>query len=124
MYTTRVELHFSAAHKLRGYRGRCEALHGHNWKVKLSVSSDTLNKIGMVCDFKEMKENLNKVLKELDHAYLNKLAYFKKHNPTSEKIAEFIFYRLKKLIKAKRLVLKEVTVWETDTSSAIYSEDA
>ena len=124
MYALIVDSHFSAAHKLRGYRGKCEALHGHNWKVSLSISSDTLNKTGMACDFKEMKETLNKVLKKLDHAYLNKLAYFKKHNPTSEKIAEFIFYRLKKLIKAKRLVLKEVVVWETDTSSAIYSEDA
>lgn len=123
MYTLRVQSHFSAAHKLRGYRGKCEALHGHNWKVKVTVSSETLNNIGMVCDFKELKEKLGRILKKLDHSYLNKLTYFKKHNPTSEKIAEFIYYEFKKQLKGKELKLKQVAVWETESSSAIFSED-
>ncbi len=124
MYTVRVESHFSAAHKLRGYRGRCEALHGHNWRVEVEIRSAKLNTIGMVCDFKEIKKKLASILKELDHAYLNRIPYFKKHNPTSEKIAEFIYYKLKKRISNKDPALHKVSVWETDTSCAVFEKDA
>ncbi len=124
MYTVKVNLCFSAAHNLRGYKGKCEALHGHNWKVELQVSSPGLDEIGMVCDFKVLKEKLARILKKLDHAYLNKLTYFKKHNPTSERIAEFIYDQLKGQLKGKGLTLKEVAVWETEGSSAIFSENA
>jgi len=123
MYAVKVQSHFSSAHNLRGYRGRCEKLHGHNWRVEVEIRSDKLNNIGMVCDFKEIKKKLHKILKDLDHVYLNKLPYFKKHNPTSEKIAEFIYYRLKKSIPSKDLILGKVSVWETDTSCAVFGED-
>jgi len=123
MYVIKVRSDFSSAHNLRGYQGRCEKLHGHNWHVEAQLSSDQLNKLAMVCDFKEIKQKLNKTLKELDHTYLNKLTYFKKDNPTSEKIAEFIFSRLKKSIKDQKLALKSVSVWETKDSCAIFSEE-
>ncbi len=123
MYAAKVQSHFSAAHNLRGYAGKCEKLHGHNWQVQVEVAADSLNKLGMVCDFKEIKQRLEKVLRVLDHAYLNKLPFFKKNNPTSEKIAEFIFYKLKKLIKEKNLLLKKVSVWETGSSCAIFGEE-
>lgn len=122
MYAIKVWSHFSAAHNLRGYQGKCENLHGHNWKVEAEVASSGLNKLSMVCDFKELKEKLAKVLCQLDHSYLNKVTFFKKNNPTSEKIAEYIFYQLKKSIKDKSLTLKKVSVWETETSQASFTE--
>jgi 6-pyruvoyltetrahydropterin/6-carboxytetrahydropterin synthase len=122
MYTIKVQSHFSAAHNLRGYQGRCEKVHGHNWKVEAEIVSEELNNISMVYDFKKMKQKLEKVLLALDHTHLNTLTYFKKNNPTSEKIAEFIYYDLKKTIKTRNLVLKSIAVWETETSCAIFSK--
>ncbi len=123
MYSIKVQSHFSAAHNLRGYKGKCEKLHGHNWKVQVEIRSCRLNNISMICDFKEIKKKLEKVLQKLDHTYLNKLPYFKKNNPTSEKLAEFIYYGLKKLIKDKNIILKEVSVWETEDSCAVFGEE-
>lgn len=122
MHSIRIESHFSAAHNLRGYRGRCEKLHGHNWKVEVQIGSSRLNKLAMVCDFKEARKKLEKVLKGLDHSHLNNLAYFKKNNPTSEKIAEFIYNNLKKSFKTGGLILQQVTVWETERAQASFSE--
>lgn len=118
MYSIRVESSFSSAHNLRGYKGKCEALHGHNWKVEAVVTSQGLDKTGMVVDFKLVKHQLNKILEKLDHAYLNKIPYFKTHNPTSEQIAGYVYGELKKKIPA----LSSVTVWENSTSSATYAQ--
>jgi 6-pyruvoyltetrahydropterin/6-carboxytetrahydropterin synthase len=77
----------------------------------------------MVCDFREIKKKLAKVLETLDHGYLNKIPYFKKYyNPTSEKIAEFIYFELKKLIKGGEFALRSISVWETDSACAVFSE--
>jgi len=116
MYSLKVEGSFSSAHNLRGYKGKCEELHGHNWRIEVIVKSEELNNIGIVVDFKELKQKLNAVLEELDHKYLNKLAYFKKVNPTSENIAKYIY---KKLI-TKIPLLDSITVWENATSYATY----
>ena len=116
MYSIKVEADFSAAHNLRGYKGKCEELHGHNWKIEVKVEKDKLDKTGMVLDFRQLKMKLNKVLKRLDHKYLNNIAYFKRVNPTSENIARYIYDSL----KAQVLGLKSVTVWESDNSSATY----
>ncbi len=118
MYSLKVEGVFSSAHNLRGYKGKCEDLHGHNWRVKIIVRSDRLDNIGMVLDFKYLKKKLNAVLEEMDHKYLNKIAYFKKVNPTSENIAKYIYKKLKPKIPW----LNCVTVWENATSSATYEE--
>lgn len=118
MFSVKVEENFSSAHNLRGYKGKCEELHGHNWKVEVVVSQDKLNKTGMVLDFKYLKLKLNKVLERLDHKYLNNLPYFKKVNPTSENIAKYIY----DCLKAQVLHLQSVTVWENSTSLATYEE--
>lgn len=118
MYSVKVEADFSSAHNLRCYRGRCEELHGHNWKVEAVVSADKLDQAGMVLDFKYLKKRLNSILDKLDHKYLNGIVYFKKVNPTSENIAAFIYGALKKEIAR----LESVTVWENDTSAATYRE--
>ncbi|MBU4252049.1 MAG: 6-carboxytetrahydropterin synthase QueD [Candidatus Omnitrophica bacterium] len=118
MYSLKVEGSFSSAHNLRGYKGKCEDLHGHNWRIEVIVRSEKLNNIGIVVDFKELKKKLNAVLEEMDHKYLNKLAYFNKVNPTSENIAKYIY---KKLV-SKIPLLDSVTVWENATSCATYEE--
>ena len=118
MFTLKVEATFSSAHNLRGYKGKCEALHGHNWKVAVRVSSDVLDKTGMVMDFTEIKKRLSAVVEKLDHAYLNDIPYFKKVNPTSENISKYIYDRLSSGLPG----LESVTVWENSTSCATYHE--
>lgn len=118
MYSLKVEGSFSSAHNLRGYKGKCEDLHGHNWRIEVVVKSEELNNIGIVVDFKELKKKLKAVLEEMDHKYLNKLAYFKKVNPTSENIAKYIYQKL----ITKIPLLDSVTVWENATSCATYEE--
>jgi len=118
MYSIRVEAYFSSAHNLREYKGKCEELHGHNWKVEVCAAKDKLDKAGMVLDFRDLKKRLNAVLEALDHKYLNKVPYFKKVNPTSESIAKYIYKKLRPKIS----VIKSVRVWENNTSSATYEE--
>ena len=128
MYSLRVEGSFSSAHNLRGYKGKCEDLHGHNWRVEICIKSRELDKIGMVQDFKYLKSKLNAVLEKMDHKYLNNIPYFsaagrsasgeKRINPTSENIAKYIYNQLKNGIPA----LKSITVWENSTSCATYEE--
>lgn len=116
MYSVRVEGNFSSAHNLREYKGKCEELHGHNWKIEIAVCKSGLDKAGMVADFTYLKAELNKVLDKLDHKYLNDIPYFKKANPTSENIAKYIYDCLKSRISG----LKSVTVWESEKSCATY----
>jgi 6-pyruvoyltetrahydropterin/6-carboxytetrahydropterin synthase len=123
MYSIKVEAGFSSAHSLRGYKGKCESLHGHNWKVELVVQGRELDKTGMLIDFHELKSALNKILEKLDHKHLNAIPVFKKVNPTSENLARFIFEQLKKSIRGRQCALRQVTVWESGNSSATYYEE-
>ena len=120
MYEVKVQSHFSSAHNLRGYRGKCEDLHGHNWRVEVTARAEDLNGTGMVVDFKELKGVLDEIIGDLDHKYLNELEHFRNNNPTSENIARYIYQRISRN-KPERNI-KEVTVWETDSSSATYFE--
>jgi 6-pyruvoyltetrahydropterin/6-carboxytetrahydropterin synthase len=120
MYEITILSHFSGAHRLRYLHGRCEELHGHNWKVEVSVVSGRLNKEGIVIDFQVLKQKLEKVLRPLDHTYLNDLPYFSKKEPSSENIAKCIFDRLKRELKGSHGTLKRVTAWESETTSATY----
>jgi 6-pyruvoyltetrahydropterin/6-carboxytetrahydropterin synthase len=119
MYTVSVESKFSSAHNLRGYKGKCEDLHGHNWRVRMSVCSPELDSLGMVRDFTVLKELLNRAIETLDHKYLNDVEPFVSINPTSENIARHIFEEVLRI--SPDLELRDVTVWETETSSATYS---
>lgn len=121
MYEIKVKGSFSSAHNLREYKGKCEAIHGHNWKVEVILESENLNSEGMVLDFKLAKKLLNQVLDKLDHKYINKIEPFNKVNPTSENIAKFIFQEMREKI-GDDLKVKKVTVWETENSSASYYE--
>lgn len=120
MFEIMVQSHFSAAHNIRSLHGKCENLHGHNWRVEVSVGSKNLNPEGLVIDFEILKQKLDNVLKELDHKYLNDLPYFSRREPSSENIAKFIFTKLNKELKGYHVKLKRVSTWESDTSCAIY----
>ncbi len=122
MYALRVIAHFAAAHRLRDYQGKCEALHGHNWKVEVEVVAKGLNPLGMVMDFKELKDLVNICLDKLDHTYLNEVPPFDKQNPTSELIAQYLFHEIRPLLPT-HVMLKCVTVWESETACAQYWEE-
>jgi len=116
MYEIKAQSSFSAAHNLRNYRGKCENLHGHNWKVEAVFAYQALDKDGMAVDFKEAKAILKSVLAQFDHSYLNETSSFKAANPTSENMAKFIYDELKK----KDGHIQSVSVWENDNSCATY----
>jgi 6-pyruvoyltetrahydropterin/6-carboxytetrahydropterin synthase len=120
MYELTVLSHFSAAHRLRSLHGRCEGLHGHNWKIEVCVTSGRLGKEGVVIDFGVLKEQLAQTLKELDHTYLNDLSYFAKREPSSENIAKFIYEGLRTGLKGQPARIKSVTAWESETACATY----
>lgn len=120
MFEVSVTGDFSSAHSLRGYQGRCEGLHGHNWHVEITVAAKKLDKIGLAVDFKILKKRLNETLEGLDHKYLNTIAYFKKLNPTSESIAQYLYEKLTIRINNKDSKLKQVTVWESENSRAVF----
>lgn len=123
MYYITVGGSFASAHNLRNYRGKCEALHGHNWKIKITMKGLKLDDIGMLMDFKLLKEWMNGIIEELDHTYLNELDYFKKINPTSENMAQYIYDCIAVLAETYTTVpvsVHHVKVWENDTSVATY----
>ncbi len=120
MFELTVRDEFSAAHQLRGYEGACENLHGHNWKVEVAFRGKTLNAIGILIDFKELKSLLKEVLSELDHRNLNELPAFSSQNPSSENIARYIFERLSERLAGKPVKVSRVTVCETERACASY----
>ena len=123
MYEVMVEGSFSAAHNLRGYRKKCEKLHGHNWKVKVGIRGGKLDRCGMLIDFRDVKDHLEKIIQKLDHKYLNEISHFKVTNPTSENIARFIYNDLKSHLRGSQYRVSKVTVWESDATSATYFQD-
>lgn len=123
MYELTVETTFAAAHQLRGYRGKCERMHGHNWKVHVHVVSDRLDDIDMVMDFHELKRLTNETVSSLDHSFLNDVFPFTEKNPSSENIAKWIFDSLQKKLGSEHIRVSAVTVWESDSASATYYED-
>ena len=124
MYQITIETHFSSAHRLRDYNGVCERLHGHNWKVQISVASDVLNDLGMVMDFKDLKSNVKPLIGKLDHQYLNEIPPFTEINPTTENISKYLFDEFSKLINTDQIKVTKVEIWESTTSSASYTRSS
>lgn len=118
MFEIRVKTDFSAAHNLRNYEGKCERLHGHNWIVEAVFRYEGLDKDGLAVDFKIARAALEGAIETLDHSYLNEMEFFKKANPTSEKIAKFIYDNVKNDMKS----IYSVAVWENEKSCAVYSD--
>jgi len=122
MYEVSVEDTFAAAHNLRNYKGKCENLHGHNYKVRVVMAGKELDATGLVYDFVQLKQVIQGVLRSLDHKYLNELPPFDKLNPSAENLARHIYDEAtKQLPKAPNSAgIASVTVWETELTAATY----
>ena len=122
MFEVSVEETFSAGHALRGYQGKCENPHGHNYRVRVNVQGEQLDSIGLLFDFVHLKRILRELIGDMDHKFLNDQAPFDATNPSAENIARFLYEQASKQVRqvpnAPRI--KSVTVWETDETSATY----
>ena len=123
MYQVSVEQHFDAAHFLRGYRGKCEAVHGHRFQVIVSLQAAKLDEIGMAYDFTVLKKQMGEIIGRFDHACLNDVPPFDKINPSSENIASTVFKKLQDKLAAAPVTLTRVEVWETPQNRATYIPD-
>ena len=124
MYELAVKSEFEAAHFIRNYPGKCARLHGHNWIVEAIAQGSQLNELGILIDFKILKAELNKILDELDHQYLNELEIFKTKNPTAENLAKEIFDKLSlSEIFTGTTKLTAVKVYESPKSCVTYYPD-
>ncbi len=123
MYEISIEQHFDAAHFLRGYRGKCEALHGHRFGVVVKVRSSVVNDIGIAYDFVELKQHLAAILTRFDHVCLNDVPPFDEINPSSENIAATIYNELQSKLAEAPVSLASVEVWESPNSGVAYTPD-
>jgi 6-pyruvoyltetrahydropterin/6-carboxytetrahydropterin synthase len=125
MYEVTVEDTFSSGHYLRNYKGKCERPHGHNYRVRVTLSGEELDHAGLLLDFKDLKEVLRPVVNYLDHQMMNELEPFTVINPSAENIAKYFFDQTNAHLSgvtSGRVRVKDVTIWETDTTTARYSE--
>jgi len=120
MYEISVETHFDAAHSLRGYGGKCEQLHGHRFKLVVTLNASRLNKTGLAYDFTDLKRDLEPITARLDHHCLNEVPPFDKINPSSENLARTVFEWLAPKFAKGNAKLASVEVWESPTSRAVY----
>jgi len=123
MYRLTIQTHFAAAHNLIHYQGDCENLHGHNWKVEVTVAARELNQAGLGIDFKILKRETKAILARLDHKYLNDLDMFKGVSPSSEHIARYLFDELSAVLNGDNVTVEMVNVWESENACASYSRN-
>jgi 6-pyruvoyltetrahydropterin/6-carboxytetrahydropterin synthase len=112
----------AAAHQLREFSGKCENLHGHNWKIEIYVTGRELGSNGILIDFRLVKDRAHKIIQELDHTFLNDLKPFEEINPSSENIARFVFSSLSRELDTDQIKVSKVTAWESDSACATYME--
>ena len=122
MFEVSVDETFAAAHNLRGYKGKCENLHGHNYKVRVTLSGKEVDSVGLLYDFVHLKQVIQSVIRSLDHKYLNELPPFDVLNPSAENIARYIYDQAaKQLHQAPNgPEVSSITVWESDVTAATY----
>lgn len=123
MYEVKIISDFAAAHNLRNFRGQCEHLHGHNWKVEVILRGRKLDECEMVIDFGEVKRATRELLGGLDHTYLNDLPYFQTHNPSSENIARYLYENLVRQFNDEDRWVYSVSAWESKDACATYMAD-
>lgn len=123
MFEIEIERCFSAAHQLRGYNGNCSNLHGHNYRVTVTVRSNELDWIGIALDFRKLKQELDSLLEEYDHRNLSELPEFQELNPTSEVLARTIYRRMGEKMNGGPIRVWKVRVGESDSSAVTYFED-
>ncbi len=122
-YTLTVKDHFDAAHSLYDYPGKCRNLHGHTWDIEVTVSSRELDAIGIVYDFKDLKEALHTILDAYDHHHINEVPPFDVISPTAENLARIISDRLTEVLDP-RVNLDEVVVWESPVARLAFRADS
>jgi len=128
MFEVSVEETFAAGHALRGYRGKCENVHGHNYKVRVTLAGPELGPIGLLYDFKDLKDAIHCTVRKLDHQFLNDVPPFDALNPSAENLAKYFFDEVSRLLAegapngnpSAPCTVRRVTVWETDTTTATY----
>ncbi|MDO8879871.1 MAG: 6-carboxytetrahydropterin synthase QueD [Coriobacteriia bacterium] len=119
MYDLMIRGHFDAAHALHGYPGECRNLHGHTWDVEVIVRGAVLDTIGIVYDFKTLKDDLDRVLEPLDHGYLNDVPPFDSENPTAENLSRYIYEAIAARV-GDAVSVVEVSVWESPVARITY----
>jgi 6-pyruvoyltetrahydropterin/6-carboxytetrahydropterin synthase len=123
MFEVSVEETFAAGHALRGYKGKCENVHGHNYKVQVTLEGAGLDSIGLLVDFVDLKRLIREVVARLDHQFINDLEPFTELNPSAENMAKYFYDEIRRGLNGERDVrLRAVKIWETDTTSATYWE--
>jgi len=120
MFQVSVEETFSSGHALRGYKGKCENVHGHNYRVQVTLAGPQLDAVGLLVDFTELKRVLRGIIAVLDHQFLNDLDAFRVVNPSAENLAKYFYDETRRQLTSLPAgsAITEVTVWETDTASA------
>lgn len=118
MFEICVEHTFAAGHALRNYHGKCENVHGHNYRVQVCLAGDDVDEDGLLYDFAELKKHLRAASEYLDHQFINDLKPFDRINPSAENIAKFFCEEIRK--ELKNATISYVRVWETDTAFAVY----
>jgi 6-pyruvoyltetrahydropterin/6-carboxytetrahydropterin synthase len=121
MFEVTIEQTFAAGHALRNYHGKCENVHGHNYRCQVTLEGEQLDHTGLLMDFVALKKTLQSVIDRLDHQWLNDFPPFDVLNPSAENIAKYIYDEVNKEVsRASEVRLGLVRLWETDTSSATY----
>lgn len=120
MFIVTVVTDFSAAHALRGYQGNCARVHGHNWKVEVSLAVTKLDNIGISVDFREIKEKTKAIIDKLDHQFINEIKPFDELNPTAENLAQYFFQTLDTQFTQDHIKISKVTIWETERAYVAY----
>ena len=125
MYQITVEDTFAAGHYLRNYKGKCENPHGHNYRVRVTLHGRELDRAGLLLDFKDLKEAIKPTVDRLDHQMINELAPFTELNPSAENLARYFYDEINARLQRStvgRVSVKDVTIWETDETTARYFE--
>jgi 6-pyruvoyltetrahydropterin/6-carboxytetrahydropterin synthase len=122
MFEIAVEQGFASAHALRNYKGRCENVHGHNWKVRVVIEGEKLDQTGMLVDFLDVKSLMGDILDRIDHQFLNEIPPFDVVNPSAENIAEYFYQQMTGGLEDTPVPvrIREVKIWETEIQSATY----
>jgi 6-pyruvoyltetrahydropterin/6-carboxytetrahydropterin synthase len=124
MFEVTVEQTFAAGHALREYKGKCENVHGHNYRVQVTVEGDRLNSIGLLVDFVDLKRVVRQVIERLDHQFINDLEPFTIVNPSADNLAKYFYDEVTNRLDLGRSDppsrIAVVKIWETDTSIAVY----
>jgi len=123
MFEVTIIKSFSAAHLLAEIGGKCEELHGHNFKVEVTVGAPDLNSEGILIDFRLVKKWLKDILDKMDHQPLNDLPFFSGKNPSSENIAYYIYTSLLQMVKKDHVKILRVKVWESENAAVTYTGD-